>query len=220
VLDLLLPPACLVCRAATRSGEQLCRGCRAALPWLPAERCERCGLPASCGARCPARVAAFERAWAPVAYDGAARMLVRALKLDGLTSAADLMAAQIAATAPPELLAEGSLVPVPGNPRRRRGRGFDPAERIARALRRRTALPMQAVLRADGAAAAQAGAGRAQRLRRLGSGSILVTGRPPQRAILVDDVHTTGATLDACARALKAAGSQSVVAVSYARTLG
>lgn len=153
-----------------------------------------------------------------MAYDGSARALVHALKLQGMTAAADVMAAQIAAAAPPELLASGTLVPVPGNPRRRRRRGFDPAESIARALRRRTGLPMLPLLRAVGAGAAQAGAGRHQRLRRAGA-AIEVRGRPPERAILVDDVHTTGATLEACARALRAAGSRSVVAVIYARAL-
>jgi predicted amidophosphoribosyltransferase len=220
MLDLLLPPACLACRSATHRGERLCRLCRDGLPWLPADRCARCGLPSPCGARCPAREAAFDRAWAPVAYDGTARALIHALKLRALTAAADLMAAQIAATAPPELLAAGALVPVPGTPRRRRHRGFDPAELIARALRRRTALPLQAALRAGGAATAQAGAGRAQRLRRATAGTLTLAGRAPERAILVDDVHTTGATLDACARALRGAGSSSVVAVTYARTLG
>lgn len=219
MLDLLLPPACLACRTGTRRGERLCRACRAALPWLPADRCARCGLPAPCGAPCPADRAAFECAWAPLAYDGTARALVHALKLQGMTSAAHVMAAQIAATAPPELLAGGVLVPVPGNPRRRRGRGFDPAEAIARALRRRTGLPLRALLRAAGAGGAQAGAGRRQRLRR-GGVAVEVRGTAPERAVLVDDVHTTGATLDACARALRAAGSRSVVAVIYARTLG
>jgi predicted amidophosphoribosyltransferase len=220
VLDLLLPPACLVCRTATRSGERLCRGCRAALPWLPPDRCVRCGLPAPCGVRCPARAAAFERSWAPVAYDGAARALVHALKLHGMTAAADVMASQIVAVAPPELLAEGVLVPVPGNPGRRRGRGFDPAEAIARALCRRSGLPMQLLLQAHGRGPAQAGAARATRLRRAESAAVVVRARAPEHVVLVDDVHTTGATLDACARALRAAGASSVTAVIYARTLG
>jgi predicted amidophosphoribosyltransferase len=215
VLDLLLPPRCLACGAPARG---LCGACRAGLAWLPATRCERCGLPSPCAARCPARDAAFERAWAPVAYDGAARALVRALKLRGMTAAAGLMAAQIVATAPLGMLESGVLVPVPGHPRRRRARGFDQAERIATELHRRTRLPIARCLRRAGGAPPQAGAGRSQRLR--AGPAVSVAGTPPGHAILVDDVHTTGATLDACARALRGAGSNSVVAVSYARTLG
>jgi predicted amidophosphoribosyltransferase len=87
------------------------------------------------------------------------------------------------------------------------------------ALGRRAGLPAASCLRRSGSAPPQAGAGRGQRLLRVGS-AIGVDKPAPQRAILVDDVHTTGATLDACARALKSAGSRTVVAVSYARTLG
>jgi predicted amidophosphoribosyltransferase len=219
ILDLLVPPACLACRAPVRAGSALCRQCRAGLPWLPARRCPRCGLPGTCGAGCPARHAAFSRSWAPVAYDGSARALVHALKLRGMVAAADAMAAQIAAGVPPGMLAGGALVPVPAHPRRRRHRGFDQAERIALALGRRAALPVVPCLVRDGSAPPQAGAGRAQRLRNAG-GVIRVRGAVPPRAVLVDDVHTTGATLDSCARALLAAGCEVVVAVSYARTLG
>jgi predicted amidophosphoribosyltransferase len=200
VLELLIPRACLVCRAP---GADLCAACRRALPWLPPGRCERNG--------------ALDLVWAPLSYDGTARALVLALKLRGLTVAADLMAAQIAAGAPAQLLAGTTLVPVPGNPRKRRARGFDPAERIARALARRVELPLRTVLGADRRAAAQVGAGRIQRLRRA---AVEVVGEPPARVTLVDDVRTTGATLDACARALRQAGSEMVVAVTYARTLG
>jgi predicted amidophosphoribosyltransferase len=219
LLDLLVPPACIVCRAPLRAGDRLCRVCRAGLVWLPVDRCRRCGLPNPCGLRCPARAAAFSQAWAPVAYDGTARALVRVLKLRGVLAAADVMAAQIAAGVPPAMLADGVLVPVPGHPRRRRARGFDQAERIATALGRRAALPVARCLTRGGAAPPQAGAGRGERLRRIG-GTIGIAGAVPERAILVDDVHTTGATLDACARALRAAGSTSAVAVTYARTLG
>ncbi|TML03728.1 MAG: ComF family protein [Actinobacteria bacterium] len=176
--------------------------CRRELPWL-SERCAPSG--------------ALDLVWSPLAHDGSARALVHALKLRGLTAAADLMAAQIAAGAPGGLLDAGVLVPVPGNPRKRRARGFDPAERIATALARRTGLRVQAVLRADRGAAAQVGAGRRQRLRR---GGIGVAGAAPEQVTLVDDVRTTGATLDACARALKHAGTATVVAVTYTRTLG
>jgi predicted amidophosphoribosyltransferase len=159
---------------------------------------------------------AVELAWAPVAYDGAARALVHALKLRGLTAAADLMAAQIAAGAPTELLAERTLVPVPGNPRKRRARGFDPAERIARALARRIGLPAGAVLTAQTGAASQVGAGREQRLRRA---AIDVAGAAPRRALLVDDVQTTGATLEACAKVLRELGVREVRAVTAARAV-
>jgi predicted amidophosphoribosyltransferase len=219
LLDIVVAPACLTCRAPVLAGNAMCRACRTGLAWLPADRCRRCGLPSPCGARCPAREAAFSQAWAPVAYDGTARALVHALKLRGMTAAADLMAAQIAAGVPPGLLAGATLVPVPGHPRRRRRRGFDQAERIAAALGRRAALPVARCLERGSAAPPQAGAGRDQRLRS-GGGAIGVAGAAPERAVLVDDVHTTGATLDACARALRAAGSHAVVAVSYARTLG
>jgi predicted amidophosphoribosyltransferase len=198
MLELLIPRACLVCRAP---GAELCRGCRAGLAWLP-DAVERSG--------------ALDAAWAPLAYDGTARALVHALKLRGLTAAAGLMAAQIAAGAPRHLLDDRVLVPVPGNPRKRRARGFDPAERIARSLARRTGLPLAAVLR-SGPAPAQVGAGRAQRLRRT---AIEVGGAAPARVLLVDDVRTTGATLEACANALRRAGAASVAAVTYARTLG
>jgi predicted amidophosphoribosyltransferase len=62
------------------------------------------------------------------------------------------------------------------------------------------------------------GATRSQR-RRPGRLAIELRAPPPRRALLVDDVHTTGATLDACARALRAGGARRVAAISYARVL-
>ena len=213
VLDLLAPPRCLSCGNA--SAGELCPGCRRELPWL-GQACPRCALPRPCRP-CPGRGAAFSASWAPVAYAGPARDLVLALKERGALPAAGVMAAQLAARADPALLAGAALVPVPGAAARRRRRGLDPAARIAAELARRTGAPVASCLERRGAAR-QAGASRAQRLR-AGRVRVSVRATPPVTAVLVDDVHTTGATLDACARALRAAGCRSVAAVTYARTL-
>ncbi|HYV15713.1 MAG TPA: double zinc ribbon domain-containing protein [Conexibacter sp.] len=218
LLAALAPPACAACRAPLAdAGAPLCLDCRRALPWLRGPRCARCGLPAPCRT-CPARHAAYASAWAPLAYAGPARALVAALKFHGALPVADLMAAQIAAGAPARLLDGGTLVPVPLHPARRRARGFDQAALIARALARRRGLDLAPCLRRGGRATRQLGAARPQRLA-AGRLAIAADGPVPRRAVLVDDVHTTGATFDACARALRAAGSEQVVALAYARAL-
>jgi predicted amidophosphoribosyltransferase len=219
LVALVAPPCCAACHApGLRAADALCAACRRALPWLPAATCERCALPRPCGGRCPAAGAAFERSWAAVAYEGVARDAVRALKFGRARMLAGVMAAQIAACAPPELLADGTLVAVPAHPRRRRERGFDPAELLTTALARRTGLPTATALRRSASAARQLGASARQRrdVQRLG---IEPRGRAPSNAVLVDDVHTTGATLDACAAALRRAGSRHIVAITWARTL-
>jgi predicted amidophosphoribosyltransferase len=215
---LLAPPACAACRApvGARAGH-LCPPCRRALPWLPRSACPRCALPAHGAAGCPAARAAFSSAWAPLAHAGPARATVAALKFHGALPVADAMAAAMAATAPRGLLAGATLVPVPAHAGRRRARGFDHAAALAAALGRRTGRPVaHALRRADDGR--QLGAGRRQRLAadRL---RVVARGPAPPVAVLVDDVHTTGATLSACARALRAAGAGDVRALTYARAL-
>ena len=101
---------------------------------------------------------------------------------------------------------------------RRRRRGYNQAERIATALGRRTGLEVAECLE-RGAAPRQVGRGRQQRLLESARG-VRATRAPPRRALLVDDVATTGATLAACAAALRRAGTGAVGAVTYARTPG
>jgi ComF family protein len=219
LLALAVPPACLACRAALPRVElRLCADCTRAVPWLPARVCRRCGLP-SHRRGCPAAAAAFARAWAPVVYDGVARELVAALKFRAALPAAALMAAHIAANLPDELRAPGVvLVPVPAQPSRQRRRGFDPAAELTARLAARLTVERHACLRRRDRGRPQVGATRSQR-RRPDRLAIELRAPPPARALLIDDVHTTGATLDACARALVAGGCEEVVAITYARTL-
>jgi ComF family protein len=215
----LVPPACWGCRAPVAAGQALCPGCRAEIRFLRGVCCPRCGLPLPCGRRCPAAGSALDRSWAPVVFEGPARALVHALKFRAALGVADVMAAQIAAGAPAGLLGPPAvLVPVPTHATRRRARGFDHGEQLARALAERTGLEVARCLIRSGAATRQAGSSRAAR-RAPGRIEVRVRGDPPLSVVLVDDVHTTGATLEACARALRRAGAHTVCAVAYARAL-
>ena len=207
---LLAPPLCWGCEGPARRGEPLCRGCRASLHRLAAEPVWLSGV----------------RVWAPVAYSGSARDLVRALKFRRAMGLADTMAAEIAANAPPELLRGVSLVPVPLHPRRFRSRGYNQAAAIADALGRRAGLEVVDCLARAGAAVTQVGRDRSERragpLREIELRSAPAA-RPagaPTRALLVDDVVTTGATLAVCRAALVASGTSEIAAVVFARTLG
>jgi predicted amidophosphoribosyltransferase len=144
--------------------------------------------------------------------------MVLALKHSRALAVIDIMAAQIAAGVPAQLIHDVTLVPVPAHPQRARVRGFDPAQRLAAAVARRTGVRAHRCLARSPRAERQAGESRAERLaiERL---AIAACGAVPPRALLIDDVHTTGATLSAAASALRGAGTEWVGAVTYARTI-
>jgi competence protein ComFC len=199
---LLAPPLCWSCGAVARRGHALCGGCRRALVFLPREPVHLSGV----------------RVWAPVAYEGPGRDLVRALKFRGALSLAREMSALVVASAPDGLI-RGAVVPVPLHPTRMRRRGFNQAAVLAGALARATGLAEADCLRRRGPGRPQVGRGRGARLAGP-TGSIETRARVPPAALLVDDVVTTGATLAACAAALRRAGTKEVIAIAFARTPG
>ena len=203
LLSPLVPPLCWECGAVAPASEPLCRSCRRSLRWLPAEPVELEGV----------------RAWAPVAYEGPARALVRALKFRGAAGVAEAMGAQLTAGAPAAWLARATLVPVPLHPARLRTRGFNQAERLALVIARRTRLAVRDCVERSGGKQTQMGRSRSARLIGLDGSLAVRAGAPvPERAVVVDDVITTGVTIAACARALRAAGALEVFALAYART--
>ncbi|MDX6636366.1 MAG: hypothetical protein QOF06_2569 [Solirubrobacterales bacterium] len=159
--------------------------------------------------------AGLDRVWSSASYEGVARDLVGALKFRRLLSVADLMAERIEWLAPAHMLS-GTIVPVPAAPPRLRRRGFDPAGELAAALAARLEAPLSSCLERRGGGR-QVGKRRAERVGH--PPRIEARAAAPRSVLLVDDVLTTGATLTACAGALRAVGASRVVAVTFARRL-
>ncbi len=197
----LLPPLCAACGRSCRPEAVLCTRCARRL--AAAEPLLGMGPPG------------LDRAWSSAPHEDVARNLVAALKFRRLLPVADLMADRIQWLAPAHMLS-GAVVPVPTAPARVLARGFDPAGELAGALAERIEAPVECCLRRRGSGR-QVGRRRADRVGH--PPCIQVHGRAPRSVLLIDDVLTTGATLAACAKALRAAGAARVVAVTFARRL-
>jgi ComF family protein len=230
LLALVFPSRCPGCGAPPERPMHgpLCSGCWQGLPRHRGRVCD-CGRPlagaagAACGS-CRRRLTPYASGASLGPYEGTLRTLIHDLKYRGRQRlAARLAEALLAEPAVRRLLAgEPVLVPVPLHPRKRRERGFNQAELLARELARRGAGPLVAgalVRRVD--TPPQAGMSAAARRRNVARAFAVrqrarLAGRD---VVLVDDVLTTGATAVACARALVAAGASGVRVLTVARVV-
>lgn len=187
--------------------------------WIGTEACARCGKPERapvprCG-DCADRELAFDRARAAASYEGPAREALKAFKIGGERRSARAFARWMV---PPALALGGSDVVtwVPSTRRSDAARGFTPAEELARPLARALGLPARRLLAKIRETKDQAALTRRER-RENQRAAFAAGARPPARVLLVDDIMTTGATVDACAAALKAGGARRVLVVTFAR---
>lgn len=217
-LDLLFPSRCALCRAG---GSMLCDGCVALLPPAEGDRCRCCWTPlqrAGVCAHCAAdHDVAFTSIRAPFVMEARARELVHQFKYGGMSALGEPMGALMAAgaTAGCDL-----VVPVPLHRGRLRSRGYNQATLLGRRIARAAALTFddKAASRIRATKPLARGMHRDER-RAIVAGAFAATPErvAGRRILLIDDVVTTGATLDACAKALLAAGATNVRCITFAR---
>ncbi|MBI4216194.1 MAG: ComF family protein, partial [Chloroflexi bacterium] len=207
-LDLVFPRRCAGCG---RGGAFLCPPCLAQLPRVEPPLCRRCGLPWGGAGVCPACYGdwpALGGLRAPLLLEGLAREVVHQLKYNNSRALAQPLGGILADYLVVQALPGAALVPVPLHPRRLRERGYNQAELLAREVGRRAGRPVLAgALRRERLAAPQARAGSAAQRAANVRGAFRAEGNlvQGQTVLLIDDVATTGATLGACAQALREA---------------
>jgi ComF family protein len=229
-LDALYPPTCLACRAATGAHGALCPRCWSAMRFIERPFCERLGTPFEQdlgeGLLSPQAIAdppAFARARAVVRFeDGPARKLAHRMKYSDRSELARPIARWMA-RAGADILADADLIaPVPLHPMRLWRRRFNQAALLAREVARETGKPCDvgALLRIK-ATRSQVGLSRTQRAENVQGAFRVAEGAEVRgrKVVLIDDVLTSGATVNAAARSLLRAGASRVDVLVFARVV-
>jgi len=230
-LDGALPPLCVSCRTPLGNPGGLCPACWSRVSFIAPPYCERLGIPFAydpgpgiLSMEAIADPPAYGRARAAVRYDDVARDLVHRLKYgDRLDLAISI--GRWMARAGQELLEDAdALVPVPLHWRRLWARRFNQAAVLAKAATSNSGLPvLTGALRRVRATPQQVGLSRNARAANVqGAFAVTQDGRTAiygKRLVLVDDVLTSGATVDACARTLLRAGARNVDVIVFARVV-
>lgn len=232
LLDLIYPPLCILCREPVTDPDSLCPECWRELHFIDGPVCAACGLPFEIDtgedtlcAACIAHPPSFDKARAILRYDDASKKPILALKHADRLDLVPAFGRWLERSGRPLLAASDLVVPVPLHRMRLWKRRYNQSAELARGIARLTGIPSEPlVLQRKRATPSQGTMPSAQARRRNVRGAFAVPGEcratlQGKRVLLVDDVLTTGATANACARALKRAGAVSVFVLALARVV-
>jgi len=229
-LDIALPTLCVACREPV-DGEGVCANCWAKLSFIEPPLCPRLGIPfvydpgpELLSMEAISDPPAYGRARAAVRYDDVARTLVHALKYQDRTDLAPAMGRWMARAGRELIEQTDALIPVPLHWRRGWSRRYNQSGTLARVIERQTGVKLLSeVLRRVRPTLQQIGLSRTQRASNVQGAFKVAADRQSEiqgrRVVLVDDVLTSGATVDACARALLRAKAASVDVLVFARVV-
>jgi ComF family protein len=230
LLDLGLPPLCPACRDLVRDSGALCPACWSKLNFITRPYCERLGIPFAydpgpgiLSMEAIANPPAYGRARAAVRFDEVARALVHALKYGDRLDLAPPLGRWMAKAGDELLAGTDAIVPVPLHWRRLWARRFNQSAALANAISAAVNVPVTTALKRVRATPQQVGLSKTERAHNVqGAFRVPPAGKPDiagRRLVLVDDVLTSGATVDACARALLRAGAREVDVLVFARVV-
>jgi len=222
VLDFLFPRRCVGCG---KEGNYICAACFRSMPYLAPPLCPKCGKPQPSGIHCPTCWgwhAEIDGIRSPFRFEGVIREAIHCLKYRNLKaisgSLAQLLAEYLSSNPPPAQ----ALVPVPLHPRRLRERGYNQSGLLAYKLGKLIGLPViegSLVRWRETPPQARTATAAARRSNVVGAFSCRDEKLKGKQVLLIDDVCTSGATLDSCAAALKAGGAISVWGLTLAREI-
>lgn len=227
-LDWLIPPQCLVCRGDVGEASGLCVACWSTLSFIEAPFCERLAIPFPydqgedmISAAALADPPLWDRARSALLFDDAARSLVHGLKYRDRHEAGLLMARLMIRAGADIIRPADAIIPVPLYRWRLWRRRYNQSALLARNICRATGKAFQpGLLRRLRSTRSQTGLDHEERRRNVRNAFVVPEESRPLVAgkslVLIDDVRTTGATLEACARALKAEGAAHVDVLTFA----
>jgi ComF family protein len=231
IVDLILPPLCFSCKTKVTDPGTLCPTCWNDLSFLGKPCCHHCGWPfpyevahqTVCQA-CATKRPLFEQARSALIYDGVTRKLVLTLKHGDGTHLSKLMASWMEQAGTDILTGAHALIPVPLHWKRLLKRGYNQSALLAQDIHRKTGVPLQSSwLKRQRSTPSQGGLTRNQRQANVRSAFEVPTTKRPllegKVVVLIDDVYTTGSTLEACTRTLLKRGAGEVRVLTLARAL-